>query len=131
MRRVLAACYDQLIEFSTVEEKEAYLKKLRERKQEFILIHERHAEDGSVCIRIQSRYDHTPLRNQNERDERAAKLWRGFCECTLSSAGKLVHPFLHFPVGTDRAEVWKWFDSYHSKGVAYLRDVYGDAKIGK
>lgn len=32
-------------------------------------------------------------------------------------------PFLHFPAGTDREEIWQWFDQRHSKGVAYL--LYG------
>ena len=26
----------------------------------------------------------------------------------------------HFPAGTEREEIWHWFDVRHSKGVAYL-----------
>lgn len=37
---------------------------------------------------------------------------------------KIEQPFLHFPKGTDRTDIWHWFDTRHSKGVAYL--VYGD-----
>ena len=29
-------------------------------------------------------------------------------------------PFLDFPAGTPREDIWRWFDERHSKGVAYL-----------
>ena len=34
--------------------------------------------------------------------------------------------FLHFPVGTNRMEIWHWFDEQHSIGVAYLTGQKGD-----
>ena len=32
----------------------------------------------------------------------------------------IEEPFLGFPAGTNREELWHWFDKRHSKGVAYL-----------
>ena len=36
---------------------------------------------------------------------------------------QLEAPFLDFGVGTDREDIWHWFDERHSKGVVYL--LYG------
>jgi len=33
---------------------------------------------------------------------------------------------MRFPEGTDREEIWKWYDENHPKGVAYL--LYGEDK---
>ena len=33
---------------------------------------------------------------------------------------KLEAPFMHFPVGTDKEEIWRWFDERHSKGIVHL-----------
>ena len=37
---------------------------------------------------------------------------------------KIEEPFACFPAGTEREEIWHWFDRRHSKGVAYL--LYGN-----
>ena len=34
-----------------------------------------------------------------------------------------------FPEGTDREEIWKWYDNHHPKGVAYL--LYGEDRRKK
>ena len=34
-----------------------------------------------------------------------------------------------FPEGTDREEIWKWYDNQHPKGVAYL--FYGEDRRRK
>lgn len=34
--------------------------------------------------------------------------------------------FLHFPKGTHREDIWKWFDKKHSKGVHFL--LYGNGE---
>ena len=36
---------------------------------------------------------------------------------------ELEAAFLHFPAGTNRLEVWHWFDDRYSKGVSFL--LYG------
>lgn len=36
----------------------------------------------------------------------------------------LVDRWQHFPAGTDREEIWHWFDTNYSNGVRYL--LYGD-----
>ena len=33
---------------------------------------------------------------------------------------KLEAPFMHFPTGTDKEDIWHWFDERHSKGVVHL-----------
>ena len=36
----------------------------------------------------------------------------------------LSEDFFHFPKGTERTDMWHWFDEMHSKGVAYLINEY-------
>ena len=33
---------------------------------------------------------------------------------------KLESPFMHFPIGTDKEDIWHWFDERHSKGIVHL-----------
>ena len=32
----------------------------------------------------------------------------------------LAEPYLHFPTGTEREDIWHWFDQRHSKGIVWL-----------
>lgn len=59
-----------------------------------------------------------------ERDAELERLWDGFADVPMNpETEKMEEPFLHFPAGTDREEIWHWFDDRHSKGVMYL--LYG------
>jgi hypothetical protein len=40
----------------------------------------------------------------------------------------LAEKWREFPKGTDREDIWRWFDDRHSKGVAYL--IHGGAEEG-
>ena len=42
---------------------------------------------------------------------------------------EIEEPYLHFPAGTHREEIWHWFDEQHSKGVYYLLHERGDADV--
>ncbi len=58
------------------------------------------------------------------RDERLEALWKQFADVPMNPDTECMEEdFLHFPAGTDREEIWHWFDERHSKGVAYL--LYG------
>lgn len=37
---------------------------------------------------------------------------------------RLSQPWHGFPAGTDREDIWHWFDENHSKGVAWLLYEY-------
>ena len=39
---------------------------------------------------------------------------------------KIEDAFMWWPAGTDREDIWRWFDERHSRGVAYL--LYGGAE---
>ncbi len=61
-----------------------------------------------------------------ERDEQLEDLWERFADVPMDpDTEKIEEDFLHFPKGTDREDIWHWFDERHSKGVAYL--LYGDS----
>ncbi len=60
-----------------------------------------------------------------ERDEALEELWGQFTDISMNPKTECIEePFLGFPAGTDREDIWHWFDRRHSKGVAYL--LYGD-----
>lgn len=58
------------------------------------------------------------------RDAKLEQLWGEFADVPMNpGTEEMEEPFLHFPVGTNREEIWHWFDERHSKGVVYL--LYG------
>lgn len=58
------------------------------------------------------------------RDAKLEQLWGEFADVPMNpETEEMEEPFLHFPVGTNREEIWHWFDERHSKGVVYL--LYG------
>ena len=59
-----------------------------------------------------------------ERDTELERLWAEFADVPMDpETEEMEEPFLHFPAGTNREEIWHWFDERHSKGVVYL--LYG------
>lgn len=62
------------------------------------------------------------------RDEELEELWEQLADVPVDpDTEELEEPYLHFPAGTDKEDIWHWFDERHSKGVAYLMHV-GEAK---
>lgn len=56
-----------------------------------------------------------------ERDFLLEKKWEEFADVPMNpETERIEQAFLHFPAGTDRADIWSWFDQRHSKGVRYL-----------
>ena len=64
-------------------------------------------------------------------DDYIEEKWRQLSEPPFDEADVpgdmiLAEDWWIFQKGTDRQEIWKWFDKRHSKGVAYL--LYGEEK---
>lgn len=79
--------------------------------------------DQYSCIRDGLSYIETLA----ERDEVLENMWNEFADVPMNPDTECMEePFLDFPVGTHRKDIWHWFDERHSKGVAYL--LYGDAE---
>lgn len=56
-----------------------------------------------------------------ERDRKLESLWDKFADVPMDpDTEKMCEPFMHFPAGTDREDIWKWFDERYSKGVVHL-----------
>lgn len=63
-----------------------------------------------------------------ERDRKLEQLWAELEDVPMDpDTEEMEEQFLHFPAGTNREEIWEWFDERHSKGVTYLMHV-GEAK---
>lgn len=47
-------------------------------------------------------------------------LWQRLGNIPVDDDGITEDDFIGYPAGTDREEIWKWFDEHHSEGVAVL-----------
>lgn len=55
------------------------------------------------------------------RDARVEELWEMFGDIPMAPETETMEePFLFFPPGTHREEIWHWFDERYSRGVAGL-----------
>lgn len=60
-----------------------------------------------------------------DRDEELGEMWASFADVPMNSETECIEEkFMGWEPGTNREEIWHWFDERHSKGVAYL--LYGD-----
>ena len=65
--------------------------------------------------------DETP----EERDRYLESLWLESEDVPLNPNTECIEdPYLCFSVGTHREDIWHWFDTHHSKGVAYLLNEF-------
>lgn len=61
------------------------------------------------------------------RDEGLERVWYALGDVPVDpETEKIEDAFMWWPAGTDREDIWRWFDERHSKGVAYL--LYGGAE---
>lgn len=101
---------------------------------EFHPKHSRYVNHHEYCLHIWRPTDGKLLRTPAEdlekmetlaaRDEKLEALWKKFADVPMNPDTEQIEAeFLHFPAGTDREEIWSWFDRRHSNGVAYL--LYG------
>lgn len=55
------------------------------------------------------------------RDVVVEELWDNLTDVPIDpETEELDEPYYIWPKGTDKEDIWHWFDEYHSKGVAYL-----------
>lgn len=50
--------------------------------------------------------------------EDVKKLWDEFSDVPVDSDDRIERPFLHFEAGTDRFDMWIWFDERCPHGMA-------------
>lgn len=56
-----------------------------------------------------------------DRDAELERLWAEFGDVPMNPETECMdEPFLGFPAGTHREDIWHWFDERHTLGVAYL-----------
>lgn len=58
--------------------------------------------------------------NESE-DSDVEELWDNLTDVPIDpETEELDEPYYIWPKGTDKEDIWHWFDEHHSKGVAYL-----------
>ena len=56
-------------------------------------------------------------------DENLEKMWDEFDDISIDEEECIDVNFYNWKKGTDRYDIWHWFDENHSKGVAWLMGV--------
>lgn len=56
-------------------------------------------------------------------NRRLERLWEEFGDIAIDDEDRILSPFLHFEAGTDRFEIWEWFDERYPGGVNRLMEV--------
>jgi hypothetical protein len=46
----------------------------------------------------------------NKKLKESKELWSQLDDVTTDEDGNIDVPFLHFPIGTDREDIWSWFE---------------------
>jgi len=71
--------------------------------------------------------DHRPITailTAAQLDRVLEQLWAEFADVPMNPETECMDaPFLHFPAGTEREDIWHWFDERYSLGVVNL--LYG------
>ena len=58
--------------------------------------------------------------NTKYNDTELENLWKFLEDIPMNENEQLEEDWFIFPKGTDKEEIWHWFDEQHSKGVSYL-----------
>ena len=69
MKKVIAACIDQILQFDSKEELERFLKGLECKKQLYTVVWENNLNDGIVQIRIRRQYNNHFMKEGEGLDE--------------------------------------------------------------
>lgn len=64
-----------------------------------------------------------PLDSSLKTDEEIEQAWKLLADVTINEDDEIDRDFLYWESGTDRQEIWRWFDDHHSKGVGYLSTI--------
>ena len=59
---------------------------------------------------------------QNIIDKNVEALWKEFQSIPVDRNGNLRAAWYAFPKGTNKNEVYGWFDRHYSKGMSYLME---------
>ena len=80
-----------------------------------------HVVIGGQTYRLDSGTDRSLVRDMYEiadNLERAKRYWAKLGEVPVNEDGEIEEPFMHFIEGTDREEIWGWFEETFKVSVA-------------
>lgn len=58
--------------------------------------------------------------NTKYNDTELENLWNSLVDVPMNENEQLEDDWFIFPKGTDKEEIWHWFDEQYSKDVSYL-----------
>lgn len=50
--------------------------------------------------------------------QKAKKIWVAFGDIPINESNQITAPFQHFEVGTDKFEIWRWFEELFEFSIA-------------
>ena len=53
-------------------------------------------------------------------DKDLEQQWLKFADIPFNDADEIEEPFMHWSIGTDRFDIWHWFDDNHSQGLVHM-----------
>lgn len=56
-------------------------------------------------------------------------LWEMFADTPINNMDEIEEPYLIWKKGTNRFDIWKWFDQQHPNGVASLDDTFRNVNL--
>lgn len=57
MKKVIAACIDQVLQFDSEQEVDRFIEQLKQKKQQFKIVWKNTLDDGNVQVRIKKQYN--------------------------------------------------------------------------
>ena len=86
-------------------------------------------DNSFICLDCEDLNDHyeeamesmLSRETPEERDRHLESLWKELDDVLMDPETETIEaPFYIFSAGTNREEIWRWFDQHYSRGVAYL-----------
>lgn len=86
-------------------------------------------DNSFICLDCEDLNDHyeeamesmLSRETPEERDRHLESLWKKLDDVLMNPETETIEaPFYIFSAGTNREEIWRWFDQHYSRGVAYL-----------
>lgn len=76
---------------------------------------------AQMCGQAENSNPVSDMDTLKQRDEKLREAFMQFADVPMNPETEVMEaPFLHFPAGTSREDIWKWFDERYSKGIVDL-----------
>lgn len=103
------------------------------KNEAFELLGKLHSENRLTYQEYNTLFDGLDdIETLKDRDKKLEDLWERFADVPINpETGNIEDDFAGWKSGTNREEIWHWFDERHSKGIVYLLLEYNIDRTDK